>query len=145
MHPVRDPADARQSHIISVFLSDQKRLRPKELAFLQQLDCELRPIILETKKLETLAQKDESDFVFKNGVLFKRSTRKRSYLLAVPSQLQEQVLYMCHDSPQSGHFGIEKTLARVTSRYWWPRLAKCVKAYVSIHSTNLHSKEKRVP
>ena len=75
------------------------------------------------------SQKLKSEFALKNGVLFKRSTRGR-FRLAVPSQLQEQILFMCHDSPQSGHLGIEKTLARVTSRYWWPRLAKCVKHYV---------------
>ena len=118
-----------ERHVVSLFVSDQKKLRPKELAFLQKLDRHLRPIILETEKVMSPSQKLKSEFVLKNGVLFKRSTRGR-FQLAVPSQLQEQILFMCHDSPLSGHLGIEKTLARVTSRYWWPRLAKCVKNYV---------------
>ena len=121
-----------ERHVVSLFVSDQKRLRPKELAFLQKLDRHLRPIILETEKVMSPSQKLKSEFVLKNGVLFKRSTRGR-FQLAVPSQLQEQILFMCHDSPQSGHLGIEKTLARVTSRYWWPRLANIQYLFIYLY------------
>ena len=30
-------------------------------------------------------------------------------------------MYQLHDSPRSGrHFGVEKTLARIKQRFWWP-------------------------
>ena len=54
-----------ERHVVSLFVSDQKRLRPKELAFLQKLDRHLRPIILETEKVMSPSQKLKSEFVLK--------------------------------------------------------------------------------
>ena len=118
-----------ERHVVSLFVTDQKRLRLKELALLQKLDCHLRSIILETQKVISPNQKLKSEFVLKSGVLFKCSARGRFQFAASPLQVQEQIL-LCHDSSQSCHLGIDKTLERVESRYWWPRLAKCMKSYV---------------
>ena len=75
-----------ERHVVSLFVSDQERLRLEELAFLQQLDCHLRSIILKEQKLNSQSQKLKSEFVLINGVLFKCNARGR-FQFAVPSQL----------------------------------------------------------
>ena len=50
--------------------------------------------------------------------------------MCVPNTLRNTVLYFCHDVPAAGHMGVEKTLARVLQRYWWPRVSVDVSKYV---------------
>lgn len=47
------------------------------------------------------------------GVLYKlnKSGRGRKELLVIPSFLRRNIIESCHDTPTSGHFGREKTLA----------------------------------
>ena len=99
----------------------------KELAYLQQIDKELRPI---TKRV--LADKKDPDFAVRKGVVYKRSKSKtgRKLLLMVPSILRRDLISNCHDEPQASHLGVEKTLARVVENYWWPRMESSVRAYV---------------
>ena len=49
----------------------------------------------------------------------------------VPSVLRRKILQSCHDDPHDGHMGREKTFARVSERYWWPKMFASVKKYVS--------------
>ena len=43
-----------------------------------------------------------------------------------------EILYQLHDSPVSdGHFGVEKTLARIKQRSWWPSLKTSVEKHVA--------------
>ena len=41
----------------------------------------------------------------------------------------------CHQHPTSGHFGIRKTLARITERFVWPGMTKSVQEVVSKSQT----------
>lgn len=43
---------------------------------------------------------------------------EKKEVVVVPRALVPEVLQQVHE--KSGHLGIEKTLARVTERYWWP-------------------------
>ena len=43
-----------------------------------------------------------------------------SWKLVVPTRDRERVLFESHNTPESGHLGIEKTYQRVTQRYYWP-------------------------
>jgi transposase InsO family protein len=51
-------------------------------------------------------------------------------LLCVPPQLRRHVMTTMHEAPQSGHLGIAKTHARLTTQYWWPRVAQDVAKWV---------------
>lgn len=51
--------------------------------------------------------------------------------LVVPTENRPEVLQLCHDDPTSAHFGISKTIARITELYYWPKLGRDVKKYVS--------------
>ena len=52
--------------------------------------------------------------------------------LVVPTQhpLIQTILQELHSSPIGGHSGIARTLARVSSQFYWPGMAQDVKAYV---------------
>ena len=46
-----------------------------------------------------------------------------------------QLLRRLHDDPLAGHFGYQKTLELVRRCYWWPRMARDIKHYVSTCTT----------
>ena len=62
----------------------------------------------------------------KRGVLYYCNNR-----LVVPALLRPQVLVMCHDSKSSAHFGINKTLYAIQSRFWWITWRQDVHAHVA--------------
>ena len=59
-----------------------------------------------------------------DGVLCRRfeATDGRSYViqLLVPRSLREEVLTDLHEGVLGGHLGVDKTLARVQERFYWP-------------------------
>ena len=54
-------------------------------------------------------------------------------LVYVPDDetIQLAILRQCHDSPSAGHFGRAKTFEIVTRDFFWPRLRRFVKRYIS--------------
>ena len=42
---------------------------------------------------------------------------------------QHQVLIACHNKPKSGHFGIIKTMERVSERFYWKGMVADCKRY----------------
>ena len=53
--------------------------------------------------------------------------------LAVPDNLalRLSIFKECHDVPFAAHFGVDKTFAAVARRFWWPRMYRQVKRYVT--------------
>lgn len=58
-------------------------------------------------------------------------TKEYRWRLVVPKDLRDSVFQECHDVPTSGHQGIFKTLKRITSLYYWPKLQSDVRRYVA--------------
>uniref|UniRef100_A0A3P9D155 Gypsy retrotransposon integrase-like protein 1 n=1 Tax=Maylandia zebra TaxID=106582 RepID=A0A3P9D155_9CICH len=50
--------------------------------------------------------------------------------LYAPTALRGTLCGYYHDHPTAGHLGIAKTLARMQSRFYWPKMASEVKRYV---------------
>jgi hypothetical protein len=44
---------------------------------------------------------------------------------------REQIVKLCHDPPLAGHQGIERTIEKVKSRYYWRGISKDVSALVN--------------
>ncbi|KZS04622.1 Histone-lysine N-methyltransferase NSD2-like protein [Daphnia magna] len=124
----RDPAIG---HLVCVF--DSRRpvgMSNAELAFQQQLDSQLRPII--TSLNSKVPGKFSEQFKIHGKVLYRRNPfQGRKFLLCVQSILRRQIIEFCHDDPSSSHMGIDKTVARVSERYWWPKFRASVRKYVS--------------
>ncbi|GMF31302.1 unnamed protein product [Phytophthora fragariaefolia] len=57
--------------------------------------------------------------------------------IVVPNDedLRHRVLYEAHDTPLSGHLGLEKTYTSVARNFWWPHMYKWVQKYVKTCET----------
>lgn len=55
---------------------------------------------------------------------------EEAWKLVVPPHQQHQVFEQCHDEPQAGHGGVEKTNSRVARMYYWPGMYRDTEYYV---------------
>ncbi|KAI9557180.1 hypothetical protein GHT06_016988 [Daphnia sinensis] len=111
-----EPSGSEIGHVVCVLDSRKPTgMNSTELAFQQQLDSQLL----------------SENFKLYRKVLYKRnSSQGRKFLLCVPSILRRKIIEFCHDDPSSGHMGVDKTIARVSERYWWPNFRKSVRKHV---------------
>jgi len=65
-----------------------------------------------------------------DGILYYQCPTSGKSLVVIPKHLQQSVLIECHDNPISAHLGFNKTLDRVSKRYYWKKLRSDVKQYV---------------
>lgn len=71
------------------------------------------------KFLKSYAQKS----IINKDVLYMTVPDKQGQLrscLWVPKMYQKMLLEAAHCHPFSGHEGIDKTLAKLQNKYWWP-------------------------
>ena len=76
------------------------------------------------------------DLATSNGVLYRKwkpSNRvNECWQAIIPKDMKNKILYQLHDSPLSaGHFGVEKALARIKQRFWWPSLKTSVERLIA--------------
>lgn len=63
------------------------------------------------------------------GIIY--DVRRKETRICIPKgELRARILQELHDAPTAGHFGVEKTIARVQREYWWPTIRKDVTKYV---------------
>lgn len=117
----------KQSHVTTV-ASVLSISTDSWILTLQMADPELERIFKILKPSQD-AQLSEikKNFVIKNHSLHRKVGDELR--LVVPKDARWQVCRANHDDV--GHFGIAKTLERVQSRYWFPKLRRFVKKYVS--------------
>ena len=81
-------------------------------------------------------------FFYKDGLLYRKwSPRKADWQpgeesdilvveqLVVPKLARKMILKLAHDIPLAGHLGVEKTKARILTRYYWPGIFMDVANY----------------
>ena len=66
-----------------------------------------------------LSESRRSYLTVRDGVLLHHRIDEKEPLIIVPSSLRPALLTLAHDSPLAGHFGVSRTLANLTSRYYW--------------------------
>ena len=54
-----------------------------------------------------------------------------AWKLVLPEADRQKALAECHNTPQSGHLGVDKTFARVATYYYWPGYYRDVCWYVA--------------
>ena len=52
-------------------------------------------------------------------------------MLCVPERFRNEIMYWAHDTLEAGHSGKNKTMEKIASRYYWPRLTQDVSNYLS--------------
>ena len=103
------------------------RYDPREMAIMQHADEEIQKMVLTLQGIGDRPLEDSTEFVLRKGILYKRSLYPgRQHLLVIPSCLRQDVIREYHDMPVSGHHGQEKTLARLSQRFYWRGMDKSV-------------------
>jgi hypothetical protein len=113
-----------RKEIYTISLMDHR----EDLRLAQREDPTLGSII---KKIEItgLPRPFLSCYALRDGVLIFKDELHINRI-AVPSSFIHVVLRIYHDSEFAGHFGIQKTLQRISAKFHWPSMAHDVKRYV---------------
>ena len=93
-------------------------------------------------------------YFVRNGILMRKwrpltapanEEWKVHYQIVVPSLYRTEILSMAHDTPLSGHLGINKTYQKVLSHFYWPGLKKDVVQYCkTCHTCQMVGKPNQV-
>lgn len=92
--------------------------------------------IREAQKQDTYAHnisKETGQLVTINGLVY------------VPRSMRNEVMKLNHDAPSAGHFGIDKTVERVTRTYYWPGIWQTVRRYIGECEMCQRNKAERHP
>ncbi|XP_069106410.1 uncharacterized protein [Argopecten irradians] len=71
----------------------------------------------------------------KNNILYRVYKQKRGELIeeirqiAVPQTYREQVMSLAHESIVGGHLGVQKTIDRISTSFYWPGMTSDVTRY----------------
>lgn len=102
----------------------------EKLKMAQDNDTDIQLII---SRIQAKQKMDK--FVLYNNILFrlivKRKNGIKSKVTYLPASMVNTVLTAFHDHPMSGHFGVQRTLHKVRTRFWWPNMGKSIKHYIS--------------
>uniref|UniRef100_A0AAR2LDK7 Gypsy retrotransposon integrase-like protein 1 n=1 Tax=Pygocentrus nattereri TaxID=42514 RepID=A0AAR2LDK7_PYGNA len=78
-----------------------------------------------------LFRREEKKLMMVNGLLYRKTSKageEPGLQLVLPAQYREKVLKSLHD--ESGHLGIERTLALTRDRFYWPKMLANVTNYI---------------
>lgn len=70
-------------------------------------------------------------FVGREGLVFNIANGQDRLCIPAHNMSIQRILREAHDSPSGGHLGIEKTLKAAASRFYWKRMSKSVKDYIT--------------
>lgn len=121
----RNPPNKTTSHTIVSTLNISTE---NWILTLQMADHELERIfkILKPDSNEEITE-IKKNYVVKNNALYRKVGE--DLRLVIPKDARWQICKANHDDV--GHFGIAKSLERIQSRYWFPKLKRFVKKYVA--------------
>ena len=111
----------------------ESSLQTCQLTTQRLIEEQTREESLDLYRSRTEAKQDEVDerFFMHNGILMRhgRSTDPRIdpvefNQIVLPASLRAEVLQHMHSSALMGHLGVERTLDRILSRFWWPGVRK---------------------
>lgn len=104
--------------------------------------CSIRDILLSGEADQH--KKIFNEYELLGNRVYRRTEYGRRWL--VPKQCIWQVIRSNHDDV--GHFAVDKTVERIKSKFWFPRLKKTVSKYIKnclncIYNKSIHGKKTR--
>ncbi|GJQ70629.1 hypothetical protein Trydic_g23019 [Trypoxylus dichotomus] len=105
----------------------------------QQLgDPELEKIMraLEGEDIQKATRWAERDYVMNNGVLYHYKDAEDPQLV-VPTSMRVTIMKEYHDAPTAGHYGVEKTFQRISSKYYSIGMRRYIQEYVKSYLVGL--------
>lgn len=92
---------------------------PHDIAELQKQEVSLKLLFAKVGSKELRSSVSDKDwFLLKDERLQWQGMTGEQ--LVVPTSLRSMVLKLGHSTPWTGHLGQQKTLARVSNRFYWP-------------------------
>lgn len=84
-----------------------------------------------------------------NGILYRSWERidneKSDDLICIPQSFTEKIIKLCHDIPTGGHLGKPKTLSKIQSRFYWPKMELQISLYIDACEICIKKAQKQKP
>src|SRR5688572_3427349 len=78
-----------------------------------------------------------------NDQLF-RCTKWKQPVKVLRQGETEAIIYLYHNDPLAGHFGVQKTLKKIQQQYFWPQMYNEIKRYIdSCHTCQIQAKRSK--
>ncbi|XP_072943325.1 uncharacterized protein [Epargyreus clarus] len=125
--------DTRESCGVCTVIVEVPRWDATNVRQSQLDDPEVSKILKDLEGKDEVALKTwtERGYHLVRGVLYRYiEADTEEPQLVVPESLRKQVMLECHDSPTSGHGGIERTLHRIAERFYFPGMRRYVTEYL---------------
>lgn len=83
------------------------------------------------KNKEDVVHWSKRGFLMNDGILYcYDNDDSENAQLVVPKYERKDILAYYHNDETSGHYGIERTMKKITSRYYWPGIRKDIEKHV---------------
>ncbi|KAL0838547.1 hypothetical protein ABMA28_016655 [Loxostege sticticalis] len=107
----------------------------KEIRTEQLKDEGIKKIVLALEDItndENAQYWSKKGYIMDNGLLYRYNPEKddEDCQLVAPKAEQEKIISAYHDDPIAGHYGVEKTIGRISRRYYWKGMRTQVENYV---------------
>lgn len=141
--PVEEASDTHDD-IMDKRLSVLALSQNAEIVTIQMSDDRLKRIISLLRKERRLRTEEEQNIVagyeLMDGKLLvnRLINGKNRKLFVVPNSMRKSIVVQNHDLV--GHFSVDRTIARITERYWFPRMKNYVRRHISSCLTCMISK-----
>ena len=118
----------------------------------QHKDPEISPLFQKAVSKTDLAQ-DPICFYIKNGILMRKWRSPEfpadgkwavNHQIVVPKIYRSEILSLAHETPMSGHLGVNKTYHKILNHFYWPGLKTDVSNYCrSCHTCQVVGKSRK--
>ena len=141
-------------HFPSSLVEEGHDIRSRsQLSKEQHKDPEISPLFQKAVSETGLAQ-DPICFYIKNGILMRKwrspevpadDERAVYHQIVVPKIYRSEILSLAHETPMSGHLGVNKTYHKILNHFYWPGLKPDVSNYCcSCHTCQVVGKPNQV-
>ena len=110
----------------------------------QQTDPEISKLIFRALPENEISQVPMCYYI-KNGILMRKwrpfdvpadDEWAVYHQIVVPKSYRHEILSIAHESPMSGHLGIDKTYHKIINHFYWPGLKSDVSKYCKTYMSN---------
>ena len=114
----------RKLKVPDQIINEDKEALKQALATDPKLDSIRRRVDSGNITVSRGLNRGETKFIRKKDLTYRQFTKgnKVTLQLVIPEGFREKVLRLAHETLMSGHLGIKKTLDRVVSEFFWPRV-----------------------
>lgn len=130
--PCADDDHNGGENCICAFYVDMPRRNSSEIRTEQMKDEYLHDIITSLEKHdENSLRWMNRHYILNDGILYcYGDDDSQDAQLVVPTHERSEILKVYHDESTAGHYGTERTIARIACRYFWPSMRSEIAKYV---------------